>query len=73
MSLWNVNDAETEKLMTLFAAELLKPHSFFPAEHWRQTVLQYKRSGGTDPLNWAAFQTFGVPYRLKGPVAITLE
>ena len=73
MSLWDVNDAETEKLMTLFAAELLKPHPFFPAEHWRQAVLQYNKNGGTDPLNWSAFQMFGVPYRLKGAVAVNLN
>lgn len=70
MSLWNVSDVETEKLMTLFVEELKKPHLFFPAEHWRQAVLRYRSEGGTNPLNWSAFQQFGVPYRLLGPVAL---
>lgn len=72
MSLWNVDDTETETLMTLFVSELLQPHPFFPAEHWRQAVLKYKQQGGTDPLNWAAFQNFGVPYRLRGKVALAV-
>ncbi|MFN5169913.1 MAG: CHAT domain-containing protein [Cyclobacteriaceae bacterium] len=70
MSLWNVSDAETEKLMTLFVDELKKPHLFFPAEHWRQAVLRYRNEGSADPLNWSAFQQFGVPYRLYGPAAL---
>lgn len=70
MSLWNVSDEETEKLMILFAEELKKPHPFFPAEHWRQAVLKYKSNKKADPVNWSAFQQFGVPYRLAGPVMV---
>jgi CHAT domain-containing protein len=70
MSLWNVNDEETEKLMILFAEELKKPYPFFPAEHWRQAVLKYKSNKKADPLNWSAFQQFGVPYRLVGSVKL---
>lgn len=67
MSLWDVNDSETEKLMNLFVQELQMPHPFFPAEHWRQAVLKYKSDGKKDAINWSAFQNFGVPYRLLGP------
>jgi len=70
MSLWNVNDAETEKLMSLFVQELQRPHPFFPAEHWRQAVLKYKSDSKKDAINWSAFQNFGVPYRLIGPVSL---
>ncbi len=70
MSLWDVNDLETEKLMNLFVQELKQPHPFFPAEHWRQAVLKYKIRKETDPINWSAFQNFGVPYRLLGPVEL---
>lgn len=70
MSLWDVNDQETEKLMSLFVQELQMPHPFFPAEHWRQAVLKYKREGKKDMINWSSFQSFGVPYRLRGPVCL---
>lgn len=70
MSLWDVNDQETEKLMSLFVQELKTPHPFFPAEHWRQAVLKYKREGKKAMINWSAFQSFGVPYRLRGPVSL---
>lgn len=70
MSLWNVSDSETEKLMKLFVQELKNPHPFFPAEHWRQAVLKYKNGKGVEPLNWSAFQNFGVPYRLLGSVEL---
>lgn len=53
--------------MTLFVQELQVPHPFFPAEHWRQTVLKYKNDGKKDAINWSTFQNFGVPYRLLGP------
>lgn len=63
MSLWNVDDAETAELMTEFVKQMQKPTPFFPAEPWRQAVLEYrKRKKKDEPLNWAAFQTFGVPY-----------
>ena len=70
MSLWDVNDSETEKLMSLFIQELQVPHPFFPAEHWRQAVLKYKRDGKKDAINWSAFQNFGVPYRLLAPARL---
>ncbi len=70
MSLWDVNDAETEKLMNLFVQELQVPHPFFPSEHWRQAVLKYKSNGKKDAINWSAFQNFGVPYRLIGPAGL---
>jgi CHAT domain-containing protein len=71
MSLWNVDDAETAELMTEFVAQLQKPHTFFPAEPWRQAVLEYrKRKKKDEPLNWAAFQTFGVPYGPAFPVSL---
>jgi CHAT domain-containing protein len=71
MSLWNVDDAETAELMTEFVAQMQKPHVFFPAEPWRQAVLEYrKRKKKDEPLNWAAFQTFGVPYGPAFPVSL---
>lgn len=71
MSLWNVDDAETAELMTEFVNQLQKPHAFFPAEPWRQAVLEYrKRKKKDEPLNWAAFQTFGVPYGPAFPVSL---
>lgn len=73
MSLWNVNDEETERLMSLFVEELKTPHPFFPAEHWRQAVLKYRSNRNTDAINWSAFQNFGVPYPLRGPVSIKVE
>jgi hypothetical protein len=70
MSLWDVNDQQTAVLMKLFMEELLKPHFFSPAEPWRQAVLRYKKEFSTDPLYWAAFQNFGMPYQLKFKVAL---
>jgi CHAT domain-containing protein len=71
MSLWNVDDAETAELMTAFVIQMQKPHTFFPAEPWRQAVLEYrKRKKKDEPLNWAAFQTFGVPYGPAFPVSL---
>lgn len=71
MSLWNVDDTETAELMTEFVTQLQKPQAFFPAEHWRQAVLEYrKRKKKDEPLNWAAFQTFGVPSRTGLPVKL---
>lgn len=71
MSLWNVDDAETAELMTEFVNQMQKPHVFFPAEPWRQAVLEYrKRKKKDEPLNWAAFQSFGVPYGPAFPVSL---
>lgn len=71
MSLWNVDDAETAELMTEFVKQMQKPTAFFPAEPWRQAVLTYrKRKKKDEPLNWAAFQTFGVPYAPVFSVAL---
>lgn len=67
MSLWNVDDAQTATLMRLYLEELEKPHFFFPAEHWRQAVLRYRQRHEDDPMYWAAFQHFGVPFRLLAP------
>ncbi len=72
MSLWNVDDEETEKLMVLFAEELKNPLPFFPADHWRQAVLKYKSTRNADAVNWSAFQQFGVPYKLAGSVKLSL-
>lgn len=71
MSLWNVDDAETAELMTEFVTQMQKPHKFFPAEPWRKAVLEYrKRKKKDEPLNWSAFQTFGVPYGPAYPVTL---
>jgi hypothetical protein len=67
MSLWNVDDQETATLMHIYLEELQKPHLFFPAEHWRQAVLRYQKEHKKDPMYWAAFQNFGVPFRLLAP------
>lgn len=70
MSLWDVNDSETSRLMQLYVEELRKPHPFNPAEPWRQAVLRYRKEFNNDPLYWAAFQNFGVPYKLQYKVAL---
>lgn len=71
MSLWNVDDEETAELMTEFVKQLQKPHLFFPAEPWRQAVLEYRKKNKKDePLNWAAFQTFGVPSSMLKAVSL---
>lgn len=71
MSLWNVDDAETAELMTEFVHQMQKSSVFFPAEPWRQAVLEYrKRKKKNEPLNWAAFQTFGMPYSPAFPVSL---
>lgn len=71
MSLWNVDDAATAQLMTLYMEELSKPSSFSPAEPWRRAILRFRQQHSKDPLHWAAFQQFGIPYSAQfDPVAI---
>jgi CHAT domain-containing protein len=61
MSLWSVDDQATAELMELFALELKEEHPFFPSEHLRQAIIQYKEQN-PNPAYWAAFITMGTPY-----------
>lgn len=67
MSLWNVNDLATEKLMKYFMDELLEPHGFFPAEPLRRAILTYMQDD-PNPMHWAAFLGMGVPFPVHTPI-----
>ena len=63
MSLWNVSDDETAKLMTFFFKELQGYGiEFMPHDALRKAILKYRREVSDDPNYWAAFTLFGVPY-----------
>jgi CHAT domain-containing protein len=62
MSLWNISDNETALLMGLFFDNLLKGADLMPHEALRQAILTYKGSINSNPVYWAAFSIFGIPY-----------
>ncbi|MEZ4776928.1 MAG: CHAT domain-containing protein [Bacteroidia bacterium] len=63
MSLWSVDDNATNSLMQLFMKKIHEPHRFFPCEPLRQAMLEYrKQNPGAEPVYWASFSTFGIPY-----------
>ncbi|MEZ4826234.1 MAG: CHAT domain-containing protein [Bacteroidia bacterium] len=63
MSLWSVDDSATNSLMQLFMQKIHEPHRFFPCEPLRQAMLEYrKQNPEAEPIYWASFSTFGIPY-----------
>lgn len=62
MSLWSINDAETAKLMEFFFKELIKENSLQPHEALRTAIVKYKKEVNNDPIYWASFSIFGIPY-----------
>jgi hypothetical protein len=62
MSLWNINDGQTAKLMSIFFKELIDEEEIkSPHEALRDAILKYKNQINSDPKYWAAFSIFGVP------------
>jgi CHAT domain-containing protein len=61
MSLWNVDDAATQKMMGLFGEELFTPQPFFPATALRKAMLRYKEQDSL-PAHWGAFTSMGNPF-----------
>ena len=62
MSLWSINDAETAKLMEFFFKELIKENTLQPHEALRTAIVKYKKEVNNDPIYWASFSIFGIPY-----------
>lgn len=62
MSLWNIDDAETAKLMVLFFEELKESTFLQPHASLRNAILKYKNEVNNDPKYWASFSIFGIPY-----------
>lgn len=60
MSLWNVNDQATQDLMVLFFNELLTKVHLSPATALRNAQLTLRETW-PDPIDWAAFASFGLP------------
>lgn len=58
MSLWNVNDATTNKLMQLFMKHLMD--GYIPSEALRQAMLEIKKQQ-PKLSEWAGFTVFGTP------------
>jgi CHAT domain-containing protein len=58
MSLWNVSDEATRKLM-VFLVSYLK-NGVVPAEALRRAMVAYKKQE-PDPAKWASFILFGTP------------
>ena len=59
MSLWNVDDEATAKLMLEFVRRL---NGTFPSEALRQAMVEIRKEC-PDPAKWASFTVFGVPSR----------
>ncbi|NRB61097.1 MAG: CHAT domain-containing protein [Winogradskyella sp.] len=63
MSLWNIDDAETATLMSMFFKEYINNKSnLSPHQALRNVILKYKKEVNPDPKYWAAFSIFGAPY-----------
>lgn len=63
MSLWNIDDKETAKIMSEFFMEYMNNGEFIsPHEAIRKAVIKYKTEINSDPRYWAAFSVFGIPY-----------
>jgi CHAT domain-containing protein len=63
MSLWNVDDLETARLMTLFFKKLQTSNGrFIPHDALQDAINTYRKNYSSDPNHWAAFSLFGVPY-----------
>ena len=64
MSLWNISDNETTKIMDRFFFFFRNGKGkLTPSEALRQTILEYrKQNPDSSPRYWAAFSVFGVPY-----------
>ncbi len=60
-SYWPVADQATSDFMLENMKQLQISRPFFPAEHLRQTILEYRKRNN-DPQVWGAFTVLGVPY-----------
>ena len=61
MSLWNIDDRETAKLMGKFMEIYIKEKHATPYEALRQSMLWYRDHEKSQPYYWASFSIFGIP------------
>lgn len=72
MSMWDVNDAATGKMMPMIVDSLFEEHGFFPATQMRNAILNYRKLDN-NPQNWGAFSILGIPFPPQTPMAIYLK
>jgi CHAT domain-containing protein len=61
MSLWNIDDRETVKLMGKFMEIYIKENHATPYEALRQSMVWYRDHVKSPPYYWASFSIFGIP------------
>lgn len=61
MSLWNIDDRETVKLMGKFMEIYIKENHATPYEALRQSMLWYRDHEKSQAYYWASFSIFGIP------------
>ncbi len=61
MSLWNIDDQETVKLMGKFMEIYIKENHATPYEALRQSMVWYRYHEKSQPYYWASFSIFGIP------------
>jgi CHAT domain-containing protein len=61
MSLWNVDDEATRRLMVAFTKNAFKKGNPAPPDRALREAMRELRKTEPDPLYWAGFNVFGLP------------